>query len=264
MPQHLIRAASLALASLASAVAAQPAPDAVRPVLLLFAHPDDEITVAPLAASLTRHGIPVVLALATAGENGAPADGSIKAGADLATVRKDEARCSAAALGLAPPRFLGFIDGSLGEAVRPARDRLAALGTAVRNLVDELRPRAVITWGPDGGYGHPDHRLISAVASEVLLGVVAAPPLLYVGLPADALAAHPPKVIAWAGVDRALLTVTLPFTDADAATSRRATQCHKSQFQNDATVDAVLADLAPVVAGKIYLRPARPMSEAPF
>ena len=260
----MIRAAALALAAFATPAAAQPAPAPVRPVLLLFAHPDDEITVAPLAASLSRRGVPVVLAYATAGENGAPSDGSIRPGADLAAVRRDEARCSAAALGIAPPRFLGFIDGSLGEAVRPARDRLAAVGLAVRALVDEVHPRAVITWGPDGGYGHPDHRLISAVASEILLASADSPPLLYVGLPADALAAHPPKVITWAGVDRALLTVTVPFNDADAAASRRAIQCHKSQFQTDAVVDAVLDDLAPVIAGRVHLRPARPISGDPF
>lgn len=262
MHKHLKTAAATLALGLAPQVAAQPAPE--RPIMLLFAHPDDEIAVAPLAASLSRRGIPIVLALATAGENGAPPDGSIKAGADLAAVRRDEARCSAAALGIAPPRFLGFVDGSLGAVVRPAPDRLAALGTAVRSLIDELRPRAIITWGPDGGYGHPDHRLISAVASDVLLGSADAPPLLYVGLPSDALVAHPPKIFAWAGVDRALLTVTMNFTGADMAASRRAMQCHKSQFQSDTIVDAVLADLVPVVAGKIHLRPARPMSAVPF
>jgi LmbE family N-acetylglucosaminyl deacetylase len=120
-----------------------------------------------------------------------------------------------------------------------------------------MQPRAVVTWGPDGGYGHPDHRLISAVASEVLLGSAAMPPLFYVGLPADALAAHPPRIMPWAGTDRALLTVAIPFTAGDAAASRRAAQCHRSQFANDQIVDALLADLAPVLDGKVHLRPAR-------
>lgn len=256
-----ILALAAALIALPAPVAAQPA---ARPVLLLFAHPDDEIIVAPLAANLARRGVPVVLALATAGENGAPSDGSIKAGAPLAAARSDEARCSATALAIAPPRFLGFIDGSLGEAIRPARDRLAALGVAVGALIDELHPRAVITWGPDGGYGHPDHRLVSAVVSEVLLARTGAPPLLYVGLPADALAAHPTRVISWAGTDRALLTVRVPFAAADAEATRRATACHRTQFQTDAIVNAVLADLEPVIAGAIHLRPAHPIAGDPF
>jgi len=260
----LIMLVALGIATLASVATGQERPASPRPVLLLFAHPDDEIVVAPLAANLARRGIPIVLALATAGENGAPPDGSITAGADLAAVRRDEARCSAIALGIAPPRFLGFIDGSLGEAVRPTRDRLASVASAVRALVDELHPRAVITWGPDGGYGHPDHRLVGAVASEVLLANRDAPPLLYVGLPADALSAHPPKAIAWVGVDRALLTISMPFTADDAEAARKAMQCHRSQFRTDSVVDAVLADLAPVVAGSIHLRPARPGTVDPF
>lgn len=240
------------------------APPAKGPVLLLFAHPDDEITVAPLAAGLARRGVPVVLALATAGENGAPPDGSIKAGADLADIRRAEARCSAQALGVAGPIFLGFVDGSLGEPVRPASSRLQALATAVRALIADLKPRAVISWGPDGGYGHPDHRLMSAVASEILLEAPGLPPLFYVGLPADTLKTHPTRLAPRAGTDPALLTIAMPFTDVDAAISRRAAQCHKSQFQTDAVVDAVLGDLAPVLAGKVHLRPARSDNGNPF
>jgi LmbE family N-acetylglucosaminyl deacetylase len=134
----------------------------------------------------------------------------------------------------------------------------------VRVLIADLKPRAVISWGPDGGYGPPDHRLISAVASEVLLEAHGLPPLFYVGLPADALKAHPTRLSPWAGTDPALLTIAIPFTDADAAASRRAAQCHQSQFPNDAVVDAVLADLAPVLAGKVHLRPARAGSGNPF
>jgi LmbE family N-acetylglucosaminyl deacetylase len=248
----------------APALAQKPPPAANAPVLLLFAHPDDEIIVAPLAAGLARRGIPVILALATAGENGAPADGSIKAGPALAEIRRAEAQCSAAALGVVGPIFLGFVDGSLGEAVRPSASRLTAVANSIRALVADTQPRAVITWGPDGGYGHPDHRLISAVASEIMLGSAAMPPLFYVGLPADALAAHPARIGGWLGTDPALLTVAIPFTDADAVATRRAAQCHKSQFQNDVVVDALLGELTPVLAGKVHLRPARADSGNPF
>jgi LmbE family N-acetylglucosaminyl deacetylase len=261
-PKPRLRAAIALCLMLFAAPAQATTPPA--PVLLLFAHPDDEIAVAPLAAGLSRRGIPVVLALATAGENGAPTDGSIKAGPVLAAVRRSEARCSAEALGIAAPIFLGFVDGSLGAPVRPTPSRLQALATAVRALIADLKPRAVISWGPDGGYGHPDHRLISAVASEVLLEAPGQPPLFHVGLPADTLKAHPPRLSPWVGTDPALLTIAIAFTDTDAAASRRAAQCHRSQFQTDAVVDAVLADLAPVLAGKVHLRPARADSGNPF
>lgn len=262
-PKSLLSAAATALCLTFSAAPARAATPPA-PVLLLFAHPDDEITVAPLAANLVRRGVPVILALATAGENGAPPDGSIKAGEALAAVRRAEARCSAEALGVSGPIFLGFVDGSLGQPVRPPASRLQTLATSVRALIADAKPRAVITWGPDGGYGHPDHRLISAVASEVLLEAPSQPPLFYVGLPADALKAHPTRLSPWSGTDPALLTIAMPFTDTDAAASRRAAQCHRSQFQTDAIVDAVLADLAPVLAGKVHLRSARADSGNPF
>ncbi len=257
---HILFAHALAAAALlASATSAAPAP-----VLFVFAHPDDEIIAAPLIAGLARRGQPVVLALATAGERGAPADRSIAAGPALAAVRTGEAQCSARALGIAPPRFLGFEDGSLGEATRPPGSRLKALGIAIRTLVTETRPRAIITWGPDGGYGHPDHRLVSAVTSEVVLGTAMAPPLLYIGLPAAALAAHPPRLMAWTGTEAVLLTVRIPFTAADAAAARTAALCHRSQFAAPAIVDAVTAELEPVLAGAVHLRPAVPTKGNPL
>ncbi len=259
MMHRLLRRATAVAALFATSATAAPAP-----VLFVFAHPDDEIIAAPLIAGLARRGQPVVLALATAGEHGAPADGSIAAGSALAAVRTGEAQCSARALGIAPPRFLGFEDGSLGEATRPPGSRLKALGSAIRALVAEVRPRAIVTWGPDGGYGHPDHRLVSAVTSEVVLGTAKAPPLLYIGLPAPALAAHPPRFMAWTGTDAALLTVRMPFTAADAAAARTAALCHRSQFASPAIVDAVTGELQPVLGGAIHLRPAVPIKGNPL
>jgi LmbE family N-acetylglucosaminyl deacetylase len=251
----MLRRTAFLLPLLLALPAASPAPG---PVLLVFAHPDDEILVAPLAAALTRRSVPVQLVLATAGERGAPADGSIPAGPELARVRTAEAQCSARALGIAPPRFLGFEDGSLGEPSRPTGARLAALSTAIAGVISETSPRAIVTWGPDGGYGHPDHRLVSAVTSAVVLTRAQRPPLLYVGLPADAIAATPPRAFAWAGVDRALLTVSVPYTAADLAAMRSAALCHKSQYPSTAAVDFGLAELTGLMGGRVHLRPAAP------
>jgi LmbE family N-acetylglucosaminyl deacetylase len=251
------------LAGLALVFTGAAAPPA-GPVLFVFAHPDDEIIAAPMIAGLARRGVPVVLALATAGDRGAPPDGSIAAGPALAAVRTAEAQCSAQALGIASLRFLGFGDGTLGEQTRPTGIRLAALARVVRALITEVQPRAVISWGPDGGYGHPDHRLISAVTSEVVLGNADGPPLLYVGLPADAIAAHPPRLMPWTGTDPALLSIRIGFSAADAAASRTAALCHKSQFAGPAAVDAIIAEITPLMGGAVHLRPARPIAGNPL
>ena len=252
---------SLVLALVATTLLAGAAP---APVLFIFAHPDDEIIAAPLIAGLARRGRPVVLALATAGERGAPADGSIAAGPALAAVRTGEAQCSARALGIPAPRFLGFEDGSLGEATRPPGSRLKALGTAIGTVITETRPSAIVTWGPDGGYGHPDHRLVSAVTSAVVMGAETPLPLFYIGLPAKGLAAHPPRIMAWTGTADALLSVRIPFTAADAAAARTAALCHRSQFASAAIVDAITAELEPVLAGASHLRAAHPHSGNPL
>ena len=49
-----------------------------------------------------------------------------------------------------------FLDDDLGEQIRELRDR-------VTKLFEELQPDAVITWGPSGWTGHPDHRLVSSI-----------------------------------------------------------------------------------------------------
>ena len=71
-------------------------------------------------------------------------------------------------------------------------------------------------------------------------------------------------MIAWSGVDRALLTQTIAFTPADAAASRTAALCHHSQFGSPAIVDALFADLEPVLADAVHLRPARPLATDPL
>ena len=43
----------------------------------------------------------------------------------------------------------------------------ALLGDVVFQIRD-LRPQAIITFGPDGVYGHPDHVRIGAVATEAV------------------------------------------------------------------------------------------------
>ena len=97
-----------------------------------------------------------------------------------------------------------------------------------------------------------------------MLSTTQAPPLLYIGLPASGLTAHPPRLMAWTGTDAALLTVRIPFTAADAAAARTAALCHRSQFASPAIVDAVTSELEPVLAGAVHLRPAVPTKGNPL
>ena len=158
---------------------------ASRTLVAVFAHADDEGAAAPILARYAREGVQVYLIIATDGARGG-AHTSIPRGPELARVRGDEARCAADALGIHAPILLGFPDAQLGNYMEDPT-RLFQLTARVQGELQRLRPDAVITWGPDGATGHPDHRLVSSVVTQLVrAGAPGAPErLFYVSLPAE-------------------------------------------------------------------------------
>jgi LmbE family N-acetylglucosaminyl deacetylase len=128
----------------------------VGTLLGVWAHPDDEIYLsAGLMAATRAAGHRVVVATATRGEHGTD-DPLEWPPARLAALRVQETAQALAALGVEEHRWLGYVDGALAEAS-------PQLGVdAVTRLFEEVRPDTVVTFGPDGMTGHPDHRTISA------------------------------------------------------------------------------------------------------
>jgi LmbE family N-acetylglucosaminyl deacetylase len=77
-------------------------------------------------------------------------------GEDLVRSRAEVAPCATQALVIPSPILLGSLDGKLGDCVG---DR-TSMYRLTQRMADELAglwPNAVLTWGPDGGVGHPDH-----------------------------------------------------------------------------------------------------------
>jgi LmbE family N-acetylglucosaminyl deacetylase len=224
-----------------------------RTLLAVFAHPDDEAFVGPLLSHYARQGVRVRLAIVTEGAKRASPRLGIPAGPEVARLRAEEARCSCRALGIDAPILLGFEDGGLGKSSDPPDAYLKRVVQRIRELLARTRPDVVITWGPEGGYGHPDHRLVGAVVTEaVQAGADGAPSrLLYPGIPAGhARSAHP----RWAVTDPRYLTVRVPYDDVDLAATRRAFACHRSQFAPD-QVEPLLGRLQARLRGYVYLRP---------
>jgi LmbE family N-acetylglucosaminyl deacetylase len=157
----------LALSALLVAPPASPA-EGPKTLLAVFAHPDDETLVAPLLAAYARRGVKVQLVVVTDGEKGTQPHAGIPAGPELAKVRAEEARCSCRALGIEPPTFLGFKDGELGKQSRPPWGPLAEVQGEIAKVLQQLRPDAVVTFGPEGAYGHPDHRLVGTVVTQLV------------------------------------------------------------------------------------------------
>lgn len=133
-----------------------------RRVVGLFAHPDDDTY--GVGGALARHagsGVRVTVVLTTSGEAGQIADPSLATRPSLGPVREDEDRRSWAALGLEPDlRFLRYPDG--GVAGVPAEDLVAAY----LDVLLEIQPDVVVTFGPDGVTGHPDHVAVGAAATD--------------------------------------------------------------------------------------------------
>jgi LmbE family N-acetylglucosaminyl deacetylase len=213
-------------------VAAQ---EASRTLVAVFAHGDDEDVAAPILARYARQGAQVYLIIATDGAQGG-AHTSIPRGAELARVRGEEARCATDALGIHAPILLGFPDAKLGSYMEdPAR--LFQLTARVQAELQRLRPDALITWGLDGGTGHPDHRLVSSVVTQLVrAGAPGAPErLFYASIPVEGFRAMnpargaPPFLVP----QPKYFSMRVAFTPADDEAAQRSMACHRTQFSDD-------------------------------
>jgi LmbE family N-acetylglucosaminyl deacetylase len=132
-------------------------------VLALFAHPDDESLLAGgTLAACAAAGLPVHLLSMTRGEAGPVGDGAAARGKDLGTTRERELAAAAGALGARDAECLSYPDGQLDTIDWD----VAAADVAAR--VMDRGPSAVITFGPEGLYWHPDHVAVHYIAREAL------------------------------------------------------------------------------------------------
>jgi LmbE family N-acetylglucosaminyl deacetylase len=130
-------------------------------LLGLYAHPDDEtFCTGGTFARYAKRGAEIEVVSATRGEAGQIRDAGIATRRTIGQVRERELRLACAELGVHSVRCLRYRDGALARA-----DREILVGE-LTNLIRDFRPTAVFTFGPDGGYGHPDHIAISAAATE--------------------------------------------------------------------------------------------------
>ena len=137
------------------------------PLLLIFAHPDDEsFGCAGVMAAASARCVSVALISATRGEAGKTSIPALDTPEILGAVREQELRAAAAVVGVVDVRFLDFRDS--GMAGTPENDDPRAFLRAPEALVvaklvihlRAVRPATVVTFGPDGIYGHPDHLAI--------------------------------------------------------------------------------------------------------
>ena len=129
-------------------------------LLSIWAHPDDETFLAGgLMATAVDLGQRVTCVSATAGELGT-SDPVAWPPERLGQVRRWEAAAAMAILGVTDHRFLDLPDGGLAD-LDPAEPV-----ARIVDLIEEVQPDTILTFGPDGATFHPDHRTVSAWVTE--------------------------------------------------------------------------------------------------
>ena len=138
--------------------------------MAVLAHPDDESlgfggTLAKYAAEgvetflrdrHTRRRRPLP-------RSSRPATRSIPGQSALGEIREAELRAAAAVLGVREVSLLDYRDQQLDRAEPQRGDR-----RIVAHL-RRVRPDVVVTFGPDGAYGHPDHIAISQFTTAAIV-----------------------------------------------------------------------------------------------
>ena len=138
-------------------------------LMAVLAHPDDEsLGFGGVLARYADEGLETSLVTATRGQSGRyrghtremPEHPGEEA---LASIREAELHAAAHELGISDVTILDYRDQFLDQAY--AREAVRQIARHIRRL----RPHVVVTFGPDGAYGHPDHIAISQFATSAVL-----------------------------------------------------------------------------------------------
>ncbi|MEO6892554.1 MAG: PIG-L deacetylase family protein [Ktedonobacteraceae bacterium] len=134
-------------------------------LMAILAHPDDEsLGFGGILAKSAAENIETTLVTATLGERGWTGDEREYPGLEtLGKIREAELRAAARVLGIHNINLLGYIDGDLDQA--PPSEVVAKIVEHLRRV----RPHVVVTFGPDGCYGHPDHIAISQFTTAAIV-----------------------------------------------------------------------------------------------
>jgi N-acetyl-1-D-myo-inositol-2-amino-2-deoxy-alpha-D-glucopyranoside deacetylase len=202
----------------------------VPTLLAIVAHPDDEsYSFGGTLALAAKAGWRCVVVSATSGERG-KLDGREAEPEVVRRAREAELAASCAVLGAEPPIFLHLPDGAL-----PGLDAT----TEVAEVIRQLRPDIILSLGPDGAYGHPDHLAVYRWVMAAWSGIGAArPTLLFATFPKGLfllqyelcldMMGDPPNPPA-AAIGAGTFDYEVPIA-AVAATKRAAVAAHRSQL----------------------------------
>src|SRR5688500_4492507 len=134
-------------------------------LLAIFAHPDDEsMGMGGTLAKYSAEGVETHYICASRGERGWFGPEQQNPGADaLGFIRTRELENAIKELGMTGLYFLDYIDGDVDKA-----NYTEAIGKIVSH-VRRIKPQVIVTFPPDGNYGHPDHIAIGQFTSAAVM-----------------------------------------------------------------------------------------------
>jgi LmbE family N-acetylglucosaminyl deacetylase len=140
---------------------------------VVTAHPDDEVLIAGgTLAACAAAGLPTAVVCLTRGEHGPISDPALATRENLGEVRSEELKSACAELGVGSVKCFRREDGNLRWSDRSAIVRQLA------RILEQQRPDAVISFGEDGLYYHPDHVATHECVRRAVARI-ADPPVLY-------------------------------------------------------------------------------------
>ncbi len=138
-------------------------------ILSVWAHPDDETFCAGgILAAAVKNGQKVICVTATRGESGVQ-DTKQWPKHQLASIRERELRAALKVLGVVEHHFLTYKDGHCSTVP------LEVAAADIVEAIDTYRPDTILTFGPDGLTGHPDHQAVSRWVEAAVSGHVNQP-----------------------------------------------------------------------------------------
>lgn len=223
-------------------------PQKAKIIMAVLAHPDDEAAVAQILAKYANEKNKVYLVIACDGRYGVEEHTRLPAGDSLVAERQKESQCACKILGIEPPIFLGLHDGmgilsGLGEYFKQTKD----LKEKLKKQIERINPDLIITFGPDGDTGHPDHRGISDITTEVILrekGWYEKYPLYYIGWLKEKIVSIPQgNMTSLNYADKNYLNVRIKYSVTDRQKLFESLKCYRTQFTDAGVKDWVDAEL---------------------
>lgn len=198
-----------------------------KTILGIFPHPDDENMIGSVLAKYSRLGHNVYIIIATDGKDGTRVT-NIPAGDSLGLIRQQESICACEKLKINPPLYLHIdrLDTKFG--VRPYLNGRKKAMVELKKHIDKINPDVLLTFGPDGEYGHSEHIVTGAMVTEILLkeGWVDKYPLYFpVDIKEDVIDDDELSY-----VDKKYINLKVIYSDEDEQKMNEAVKCYVSQF----------------------------------